>query len=88
MICSDVLHYVSEAELRAGIPVLAEAIEGIAFIEVLTREDEIVGDLEGLIRRPAQWYRNLFGRAGMTAVGPYCWLPPVMRDAVAELEKK
>jgi hypothetical protein len=58
----------------------------VAFFEVLTREDEIVGDLDSLLRRPANWYRNLFDRAGFTAAGPYCWLSPAFRDAVAELE--
>jgi SAM-dependent methyltransferase len=86
VVCSDVMHYVGEKELREGIPALAEATDGVAFFEVLTREDEIVGDLDSLIRRPANWYRNLLDRAGYTAVGPYCWLAPAFRDSVAELE--
>jgi SAM-dependent methyltransferase len=87
VVCSDVLHYVDEREIRPGVAEIARLTDGIAFIEVLTREDEIVGDLEGLIRRPARWYRNVFANAGLTAVAPYCWLSPELKDAAAELER-
>jgi SAM-dependent methyltransferase len=86
VVCADVLHYVPDAELRPGIQALANSIDGLAYLEVLTREDEIVGDLEGFIHRPAATYRRLFTSAGLTSAGPYCWLGPPFRDAVAALE--
>lgn len=86
VVCSDVLHYLSERELRRGLPQLVRMTEGIAFIEVLTNEDEIIGDVEGLIRRPAAWYRKLFNNAGLAQVAPYCWLPRAMQNFAAELE--
>lgn len=86
VVCSDVLHYVPDAEIRRGLPTLARLTGGLAFLEVLTAEDEIVGDLEGLIRRPAAWYRSLLSKARFAPVGPYCWLSPDMKDEVAELE--
>jgi SAM-dependent methyltransferase len=86
VICSDVLHYVPEEELRIGLPAICDAMDGVAYLEVLTREDEIVGDLEGFIRRPAAFYRTLFRKSGLTFVGPYLWLAPPFKDAVAELE--
>jgi SAM-dependent methyltransferase len=86
VVCSDVLHYVPDNELKAGIKTLAEVTDGLAFLEVLTKEDDIVGDLDDFIRRPATTYRKLFTGAGMTFVGPYCWLSPAFRKSVAELE--
>lgn len=86
VICSDVLHYVDDDEIRAGAATIADVTDGVAFIEVLTREDDISGDLHGLIRRPASWYRRVLRSAGMTEAGPYCWLSPAFRDAVAEME--
>jgi SAM-dependent methyltransferase len=86
VICSDVLHYVPEDEIRAGVEALAGATDGMAFLEVLTREDEIVGDLDAFFRRPAAWYRRLFRASGLTFAGPYCWLGPGFKDAVAEME--
>ena len=86
VVCSDVLHYVPDDELRAGVKALAEVTDGMAFLEVLTKEDDIVGDLDDFIRRPAASYRRLFAGAKMTFVGPYCWLSPAFKNSVAELE--
>ena len=86
VVCSDVLHYVEERELERGLPHLERLTGGLAFIEVLTSEDEIVGDIEELIRRPAAWYRRVFRKAGYIQAGPYCWLPSNMHDFAAELE--
>lgn len=88
VICSDVLHYVPDEQIRKGVDTLADVTDGMAFIEVLTKEDDIVGDLEAFIRRPAAWYRKLFTGTGMTSVGPYCWLSPAFKDTVSELEKR
>ncbi|MEO8380969.1 MAG: methyltransferase domain-containing protein, partial [Acidobacteriota bacterium] len=76
VICSDVMHYVPEPELRTGVAAIADAMDGVAYLEVLTREDDIVGDLDGFIRRPAAFYRTMLKKAGMTFIGPYCWLAP------------
>ncbi|HEX8170445.1 MAG TPA: class I SAM-dependent methyltransferase [Thermoanaerobaculia bacterium] len=86
VVCSDVLHYVPENEIRGGIETIARICDGVAFLEVLTREDEVVGDLEGLTQRPAQFYRNTFRKAGLLQVGPYLWLPRELRSTAAELE--
>lgn len=86
VVCSDVLHYVADDDVAPGIGAIAGCVEGVAFLEVLTKEDDVVGDLEAFHRRPAAWYRRIFARAGLTAVGPYCWLSPVLHDAAAELE--
>lgn len=86
VICSDVMHYLTERELRDGLPELARLTGGIAYIEVLTREDEIIGDLDGLIPRSASFYKKLFTRAGLAQAGPYCWLGPEMREVATALE--
>ncbi len=86
VVCSDVLHYISGREIENGLPHLERVTRGLAFIEVLTSEDDILGDLDGLIRRPAAWYRRTFRRAGFVQAGPYCWLPRPVQDVAAELE--
>lgn len=87
VVCSDVLHYVPDRELRAGLEDMVPMVGGLAYIEVLTAEDDIVGDLHGLIRRRAAWYRKQFTAAGLTGVGPYCWLSPQLRENVSELQR-
>jgi SAM-dependent methyltransferase len=86
VICSDVLHYLQEREIKRGLPALVRATGGMAFLEVLTTEEDIMGDLEGLIRRPATWYRRTFGEAGLVECGPYSWLPQDVAAEAARLE--
>ena len=86
VVCSDVLHYLTQREIRRGIGELARLTGGVAFIEVLTAEDSIVGDLEGLVPRPATFYEEAFAAAGLSRVGPYCWLPAELRHEASALE--
>lgn len=86
VVCSDVLHYVPEDEIVSGVREIARLLGGVAFLEVLTAEDDIVGDLEGLLSRPAKWYHKVFGDVGLAPVGPYSWLAPALRPDTAALE--
>ena len=86
LICADVLHYLDEEEIRRGLPVAARLIRGAAFFEVMTAEDDVIGDTLGLRRRPAQWYRDLFTAAGLTQVGPYLWIGDDLRARASPLE--
>lgn len=86
IVCSDVMHYVPEEQLARGIGEIVELLDGVAFLEVLTKEDDIIGDLEGLIQRPARWYRKLFAAAGLVQVGAYTWIGPTLSETSSELE--
>jgi SAM-dependent methyltransferase len=86
VVCADVLHYVKDNEIRAGLAAIADICEGVAYIEVLTSEDAVIGDLDAFIHRPAAWYRTAFRKVKMEKVGPYCWLSPSLRDEAAGLE--
>lgn len=86
VVCSDVLHYVDEASIPAGIEALSRFAHGAAYLEVLTREDDVIGDLDGLEQRPAAYYRKHFSKAGFVAVGPYTWLSPAISDIAAQME--
>jgi hypothetical protein len=86
VVCSDALHYIDDDDIRAGLPELVRLAGGVLFLEVLTADDDIIGDLNGMIRRPAAWYRKLFEKAGLTAAGPYTWLAPALREDAAALE--
>jgi SAM-dependent methyltransferase len=86
VVCSDALHYISDDDIRAGLPEMVRLAGGVLFLEVLTADDDIIGDLNGMIRRPASWYRKLFEKAGLTQVAPYTWLSPALGQDAAELE--
>jgi SAM-dependent methyltransferase len=87
IVCADVLHYVDDAEMAGGIREIARLLDGIAYLEILTKEDDIVGDLDGLLRRPAAWYRKTFGAAGLIEVGPFSWAAAELGPTLAELER-
>lgn len=69
VVCSDVLHYLSDAEILAGLDALADFVGGVALIEAFTADDDIEGDEVGFHRRPAAWYRRAFEGAGLVPVG-------------------
>jgi SAM-dependent methyltransferase len=87
VICSDVLHYLSAAEIDRGLSALTDHLFGVAYLSVHTVEDEPVGDLEGWKRRTAAWYRTRFARAGLVACGMQCYVGPLMEDRLTALEK-
>jgi hypothetical protein len=83
-VCSDVLHYVPNAELRRGLSGFTELCAGVAFIDLYTKGDAISGDLRGFQARTAGWYRKAFTEAGLTACGSNGYLTPTLvREATA-----
>ncbi len=86
LVCSDVLHYLPDQELKTGIGEFARLCDGVAYLECHTDSDEIVGDFHGLIRRPAKWYRQQFQRAGWTACGSHLYLGAALRERATALE--
>jgi|SRR5687768_12717789 len=86
LVCSDVMHYLGDAELKAGLAEFARLCDGAAFLEVFTASDEIVGDLQGLHRRPAAWYRREFDRAGFVQAASHLWLSVGVAATATALE--
>lgn len=87
IICSDVAHYLSAAELRKGLSGFAELLAGLAFIELFTSKDPVDGDLHGFLARSPAWYRKRFEEAGLLACGSHCYLAPDLMRSVSELER-
>jgi SAM-dependent methyltransferase len=91
LVCADVLHYVPEAEMKAGLPGLAELCGGVAFIETYTADDtvgdDVQGDFDGFIARPAKAYRRALQRVGFTFLGQHCWLSPALSGQATALER-
>ncbi len=86
LVCSDVMHYVSDAELKRGLKGFRELCGGLAFLELWSNEDDIIGDKIGFIERPARWYRNQFAKAGFTGCGSHSYLSAELHTAAAALE--
>lgn len=86
IVCSNVLHYIRAGEIRAGLPGIVDMLEGVAFLEVFTRADDVIGDRENYVARSPAWYLRAFADAGLVACGSQCYLGPSLRGSAAALE--
>jgi SAM-dependent methyltransferase len=86
LVCSDVMHYLSDEELQRGLKEFTRLCHGVAFLEVFAEGDEIIGDLKELHRRPAAWYRKAFDKAGFTAIGSHLYLSEALAHRATALE--
>lgn len=87
VVCSDVLHYVTDAELERGIRAIARMTVGLAWIEVFTASDDTIGDSHEYRERPPASYDRVFRRAGLTAIGLFCFVPRAVRETLTTFEK-
>lgn len=87
IICADFLHYLTGDEISTGIREVARLLAGVAYIELLTKEDgDIVGDVHEIKLRPAAWYRKLFAEVGLMGVAPFCFAAPALLSTASALE--
>jgi SAM-dependent methyltransferase len=82
IVCSDVLNYLDDDELGAGLRHVRDLLGGVAFLELYTDAERMRGDLRGWHYRPAAFYRRLFQRVGLESCGPHCWMPVELADGL------
>ena len=87
IVCTDVLHYLGPAEIRAGLRGIGDMLEGVAFLEVFTSRDDVIGDRQGFVSRAPAWYLRAFREAGLLPCGSHCYLGPRLEQHVAALER-
>lgn len=86
LVCSDVIHYVPTAELRRGLAGFAEHCDGVAFLELYARGDDIAGDKRGFLPRSAASYRKWFRDAGFLSCGSHAYLSQNLHANAVALE--
>ena len=84
VLCVDVIHYLTRAELARGLSAVARLAPGVLYAPVLTARDNPEGDLRGFRRRRARWYRDRFAEHGFVHLGLHAW---VLEDAARELDE-
>ena len=87
IVCTDVLHYLKPAEIRAGLTGIVEMLEGVAFLEAYTSKDDVAGDHDGFVARAPAWYLRAFREAGLLPCGSHCYLGPRLERRIAALER-
>ncbi len=86
IICSDMLFYLSPSELREGLSSMAPRIGGIAFLELYTDKDAVIGDFPKKGLFPAAYYKKLLRENGLVSVGSQCYLGPELTSHAMEME--
>lgn len=86
-ICADVLHYLPDEAIEAGLPHFASRVAGVAYLPLFSRGDAMEGDLDGFLSRDARWYRRRFEEAGLTPVGLHLYAAPGLADELSALER-
>jgi SAM-dependent methyltransferase len=74
VICADVIQYVDDPSLVAGLGEIRRLTRGVAFIEAFSAEDRMTGDRDGWIERSEKELQRRFRDAGLTRCGFYCWI--------------
>lgn len=87
IVCTDVLHSLKPAEIRAGLGGISDMLGGVAFLEVFTSRDDVVGDRQGFMSRSPAWYLREFSEAGLLPCGSHCYLGPRLEQRIAALER-
>ena len=87
VVCADVLHYLPDADLKRGLPVLARLTGSVVFLEVQSSADHFVGDRDGWIGRTPARYRRLFREAGLVPCGLHLYLGPEASEGASSLER-
>lgn len=86
VVCSDVLHYLDDEEILAGIDDLADRTGGVAVIDIFTEEDDAEGDHVDFRLRSAAWYRSLLKDAGLVPIGLQMYVPEDVADVLETLD--
>jgi SAM-dependent methyltransferase len=87
IVCVGVMNYLDTRALRAGLHAIAAMLSGVAFLEIWTTEDEIVGDRRGWHYHPRSYYRRLLTAAGLVPCGLHCYAGPAIAPNVSALER-
>lgn len=87
VIASGVLNFLSDDSFRHAARALGRLTSGVAFLELFTGSDEVVGDTRGWRRRSAAYYRGVLRNAGFTQCGPHCYVARPTVAMLAALER-
>ena len=87
IICCDVLNYLTAPQIDRGLRHVRGLLGGVAYLEIFTARDEIVGDRRNWTARPRGSYRRLLHQLGLTRCGPHCYIGPELAAGTVALER-
>jgi SAM-dependent methyltransferase len=86
VVCADVLPYVADAEIEAGLEWISGRLDGLAYLHAMTSTDDFFGDRAGFHDRTADRYVALFAAHDLHRVGPHLYAGPAVLRTLTALE--
>jgi SAM-dependent methyltransferase len=86
IVCADVMNYLTTRELRSGLGQVAARLRGLAYLELYTADDELVGDLGSIDLRPPSYYERALRAAGLIRCGMHCYVGENLAHNVVAME--
>jgi SAM-dependent methyltransferase len=87
VVCSDVLHYVTDDEVRAGLHAMHDLCRGVAFLETFTSADAIAGDHDHLQPRSRERFLRWVTEVGFTPLGLHLYACERVAHNLVALER-
>lgn len=87
IVCSGALYYIPDEEIAPGLEAIAKRLEGLAFLEIFTGDDEVEGDTVAIRKRSREWYETRIARAGLVATGMHCYVTEETAAELGEMER-
>ena len=87
ILCCGVLNYLAPDTLAKGLRAIAARLGGVAYLDMYTASDAVIGDTQGAKRRASSWYRQRTQRAGLTACGLHLYVGRSTAAQLATLER-
>jgi SAM-dependent methyltransferase len=87
IVCIDVLPYVANDDVRAGLASIARLLRGVALIELFTSVDDFEGDLDDYRSRAPSTYRRWLREAGLERIGPNVFAGAALLGGLAAFER-
>ncbi|HET9002986.1 MAG TPA: class I SAM-dependent methyltransferase [Gemmatimonadaceae bacterium] len=86
IVCADVMNYLTTAELDRGLAQIAARLRGLAYLEIYTSKDELVGDLHHIDLRSPRYYARALKGAGLIRCGMHCYVGEHLAHNVVAME--
>jgi len=87
VVCSSVLNYLPPRTMARALRQLAAHTHGVAYLEVYTTSDEVMGDTAGWYAASPRVTRERLRRAGFVACGLGCYVPADAAHRLIALER-
>jgi len=86
IVCADVMNYLTTPELNRGLAQIAARLRGLAYLEIYTSADELVGDLRNIDLRSPRYYQRALQTAGLIRCGMHCYVGESLAHNVVAME--